>query len=1468
MRESEKRIREYQQLLPFLREKVSMTVMMFVISIVMMTAASFAWITISRSPEVEGIATTVSANGNLEIALADVDGLEPDESQVGDSGKDVMKKNITWGNLINLAHDGYSLDKITLQPAALDESSLLSNPLYSVTYGMDGRVTTVKTDFAYATYDESANRFMVRNDYGVRTIASVRYEAVGAAEEFLKVVNNVRSELRIISENYKNLGKTGGPITELQSVMSKFAQEKLDSGTPGNYYSDLPAIINLMTRLNDEVITPTGDIYLSIVNLQILLKNAGTYEVNAYKSVDALLAAKEADIRSKITPDGVSAAYKQTIDAFIKSLNTYKSDLSGTKTHLKGLEDLLATSDGNVLFSKIEPHINFFLNIRTTTIAGKTVNSLGMSDAGTLLSYTNSSKPAPVVVHDGAIKRIEERLGAKLSDVDGGTLIKITVKYGISVSVYGRITTDATTPYQLPTAISGVVSANTGNFQGGDAVAQDTYGMAMDFWIRSNDDMTFLTLEGNATTEIIHKQDEDGYYYYADGNGVEYLEKDGSYYDKADRENPLSAEALKELTLTPVNETRVIGYEGVNRVWDDGSLTVNSATQGSGSCFVFYADTPEDQQKTLTLLNAMKIAFVDEQGNLLTFADMDTSMYYAEGGRVTVPLTLRETTSISLGADLSGKESYAITQLTGGKAMRITAIIYVDGTMLSNDMVTATKDMEGQLNIQFGSSQELQTIDNEIKLDEIKVSATASQTNFENFDWTTGGNPTTTLTVSIDGNMTPNRVSASFVRQVNSTQGSREPEIVLTRQGTENTYTGVMTFTTPGNYVLRTVWLDGVEYRLQEAIKITIPGISVDSVTWELGGTYVRRLTSDTQLRTSVSAKLSYSDKFRPKKVQAIISNEYNNVITVNLSEKLGSYTGEALFETSGNYELKYLIIDGEYYEIPTAQQKTLNLTLGLRAEVGVSKNSFIFDYENAENNNVSVYVTILDDRGNKLSEEDLQDELWLFYRAASGQVEQGANSKITWSPADQKYFGEFAIKAPSTYSFAYVLIGESGSITTATAPNLYVQSPTPPSYLTASRDYEYVLATAEDEKITMTVNLKDAAGMDTDTIKAVVLKDGEEYEETLTPTIGNGDNDNQPYIFTLPVEDGTWTIKELHISGLYVDGVQYTESHPYVIAVEQDKATTTIETLKVKVLTSAQNAISLTGEFMKPHTIAGDKMKLQITNGNGDPLKKMPDTVTVVYRMESAAAGYAEGTDTASWLKERDSYTVTLKRVGNTGNEYQLADGASLKMTYAGTYVCEYFSFTIDGTTYLCRGSVGNESGLPKGTVFDTEDGMKFPSYNVSWTAPVLKVTGISPSGTFKTYDASEKEQSVTAKFDDYSATVYFKVSADGIWYIRYNVSEAPKITMNLSGYGNMTDATCTVINVNNGSKNLEYKFTSGTAGGSSASQEVLFDDIWGATDKRYPLGSTEVKTVTLTKDGVVYNFTLANPVTINNPY
>ena len=53
-----------------IKNKLIAAIAMLLVSSIMMVSSTYAWFTLSTAPEVQGITTTVGANGNLEIALA------------------------------------------------------------------------------------------------------------------------------------------------------------------------------------------------------------------------------------------------------------------------------------------------------------------------------------------------------------------------------------------------------------------------------------------------------------------------------------------------------------------------------------------------------------------------------------------------------------------------------------------------------------------------------------------------------------------------------------------------------------------------------------------------------------------------------------------------------------------------------------------------------------------------------------------------------------------------------------------------------------------------------------------------------------------------------------------------------------------------------------------------------------------------------------------------------------------------------------------------------------------------------------------------------------------------------------------------------------------------------------------------------------------------------------------------------
>ena len=710
MRESERRINEYKKILPHIQMKVASIAVMLIISVVMMTAATFAWLTVSRSPEVSGIQTTVSANGNLEIALSNPQGTQPLESAIGDAKKELLERNLTWGNLINLSDKSYGLEHLELRPAALNVSNLLESPLYAAAYGSDGRVDNLTSQFAYTNYDSSAGSGMFivpgTTQYGVRAISSVTYTIIGGQEMYISRLTNAEDSLALAQSQYSLLTSVNNEkkyMSTITAIMGDYLTERFNDGTVKDYKSYIPALWEMMKDFG-ECLDTTGEAIVSIANLQYYMAKGKEAVENPY-TLDMLLAAPS----SELTANGINIDGLETYKTDVEKFDIYFARMGELKADAEKLIPVYWQDDveGNIDLVNI---VNFMVDINSVRIISDdlnvTVGNIQPSQATGLLGSSGNF----AVIQKGALFNAEQRLGSYMYAEN----LKVTVHYLIDVSVSASVYTAANTIYdasqvaKVPYALNNVGTPD--GVEGGDAVAADTYGMAIDVWVRSNADNDFLVLEGNTLTQEIQKTDENGNKYFTMENGTTVIQKV--------EKNTVGEEVINYYTedgklvtipedekLSILNETIVIGYEGENRVWnsdvDKEELSEFSTTQGAGSCYVFYADSPQAQNQSLEVLDSMTIAFVDDAGKLLAYADLDTESYYADAGRVTVPLIVRPTNT-SVGTDENGNPIYAITDLEKGVAKRITAIIYVDGTTLENGEVLADGNIQGQLNIQFG----------------------------------------------------------------------------------------------------------------------------------------------------------------------------------------------------------------------------------------------------------------------------------------------------------------------------------------------------------------------------------------------------------------------------------------------------------------------------------------------------------------------------------------------------------------------------------------------------------------------------------------------------------------------------------------------------------------------------------------------------------------------------------------------
>ena len=918
---------------------------------------------------------------------------------------------------------------------------------------------------------------------------------------------------------------------------------------------------------------------------------------------------------------------------------------------------------------------------------------------------------------------------------------------------------------------------------------------------------------------------------------------------KAENNTAVTEEELGGATPLPKMETvvTVTGFEGENRVWEDNQLlSVDSTTQGSGSCYVYYADSPEDQARSLRLLEAFNVAFVDAEGKLMATAIMDTEHYYAANGRVIVPLVLSPSDSTNLGEDYLGNTIYGITALEKNVPTRITAIVYLDGTKLTNQEVLAAADIQGQLNIQFGSSQSMNPIGNEkLESAERRVSASVSNTSFD-FDNTTDP-MTTTVTVTVDGE-DATTVSAFFLRAISATQGSRETAMTF-HKNAEGKWVADHTFTAPGTYILRTVRLDGVDYDLEDPPRVQVSGFALASLSCtQATGSHVAVMSAANSSTVDLQLKFATEDVTKlPTTVQGrYLRDGDGSAVNIDFTydSTTGYWSGSATFLTSGEYTLQYLVVNGEYMELDLALQQTASVTLGMRVAVyTTSPHSFKYIPSELKDNEklLGMQVKVFDNAGKEM--RGLADVKLTYNMKGSGIKKM--DTDLTWNGT--YYVGELTTTGPGIWQFGNVVVGSNVLTNATTSPNFTILSPEPPEYYDHNTvSYQY----KPNNDATMNVQITNSAAA---SVQAKIVKsDGTETWVTgviggeLTTSTGKPANH---WNFQVPTDangyqDGNWTLTQLKLWDVFAaDGTAYTEEEPLLIDVSNKSNVTKVVSRIFVTFPQGQSkdfgkdaSGKVTGAFMDSHTVAG--LYVDIKDFEGSPIDGLTEVkLTFTYGNDSGTYG---GYTSTSLTNAVADFAITLT---DDGSGTHFVQSGTHTLRYAGSYATT-FSFKVAGKVFTYSGKQ-----LPANA----------PVYTVSSVPAAVKITAVTGTSATKT------DYTATASFTKSSATIGSNYTA-------------PTVTITLSGYGNASGAKLTFTSNKESGEVLIYASTdcerekminhyTWTGNGTLKRYIGWQKNNQGCDDDHEIAGTLTSGDLVLTYGGNSYTFALNPRITINNP-
>ncbi len=166
------------------------------------------------------------------------------------------------------------------------------------------------------------------------------------------------------------------------------------------------------------------------------------------------------------------------------------------------------------------------------------------------------------------------------------------------------------------------------------------------------------------------------------------------------------------------------------RVYEDSTA---ASTLGGGS-YMEFTRNGDELMDILRLIDAVRVAFIDDQGEVLGIAKPNTSNREFTETSVKAALYLYDFTIDEDGALNMGERKLTdnvITALEKNTAKAVTVVVWLDGDIVDNTVVSANETaLSGKLNLQFSSSADLVPAENEA-LKNLAVTKTELQETME-----------------------------------------------------------------------------------------------------------------------------------------------------------------------------------------------------------------------------------------------------------------------------------------------------------------------------------------------------------------------------------------------------------------------------------------------------------------------------------------------------------------------------------------------------------------------------------------------------------------------------------------------------------------------------------------------------------------------------------------------------------------
>lgn len=635
-----------------IKGKLVSAVCMLLVAMIMVVSSTYAWFTLSTAPEVTGIQTAVGANGALEMALytgtAPKDGMPATEDDV----------NLYWGNIVDL-ENGYGLDQITLYPSLLttvedNPGVFASTMLKTPSYGADGRVSGLLQNTVTGTLEgtDGSKAFFANDGYGVRAVgvASGMTERQLAYKNALSAASTAAGQAKTLAA--QSLNAQG-------SVLANIAIKYGTSGTDAEFTQD--DVQNLQTIVDDLLgKDDTVGILETIENayMQYILAVAAsslTTNETAYVAVQGLIDAENATLYTVV--DGLATAGAELPDYFAG----YITGLKETRASVEAAQTALTTLAG---YATDEDTTNDTIKWANDDTAG----TIGIRTP--LISLADPDHMKVNGIEAGKIRE-DNNMSTLVNSVASGGLV-------VTLATGGGVYAD--------------IADHCGDYTASVTIQKVEYGN--------------LTLN-NLTARMETASEADPNYLQAVSAAVSDKAPEGS----ADTKLPISEFYGYVIDLAfrtnAASSDLLLQTEAIDRIY--GEDNDNEATMGHGANMTFKATTTDfSNEQVKALMACIRVVFFtpgESNNTVLAEARLDTANAAITSEGIQADLYLVDAD----GNFITDQSQAVIMALTQNTTTQVSALVYLDGSTITNANVAATAatSMTGSLNLQFSSSATL-----------------------------------------------------------------------------------------------------------------------------------------------------------------------------------------------------------------------------------------------------------------------------------------------------------------------------------------------------------------------------------------------------------------------------------------------------------------------------------------------------------------------------------------------------------------------------------------------------------------------------------------------------------------------------------------------------------------------------------------------------------------------------------------